>query len=88
MLLDEEKSDGAAACTSDAPEDEESIALLGVDAGRWGVLALGRSVSRGSGRRWPRKDTSLVGEIDQGNSNGTNKLVETCLNLINNSCVQ
>jgi hypothetical protein len=52
ILLDEEWSDGAAACTSDAPEDEESIALLGVGARRWGVPALRRSMSLGSGQRW------------------------------------
>jgi hypothetical protein len=45
-------------------------------------------MSLGSGRRWPKKDASLVGEIDHGNSISTNKLVETCLNLISYSCVQ
>ena len=44
MLLDDEESDGDAACTSDTPEDEESIALLGVDARRWGVPALVRRI--------------------------------------------
>jgi hypothetical protein len=88
ILLDKEWSDGAAACTSDAPEDEESIALLGVDPRRWGVPSLHGSMSLGSGRRWPRKDASLVGEIDHGNSIGTNKLVDACLNLISYSCVQ
>ena len=42
----------------------------------------------GSGQRWPKKDASLVGEIDHGNSIVTNKLDDTCLNSINYSFVQ
>lgn len=61
MLLDEEKSDGAAACTSDAPEDEESIVLLGVDARRWDVSALVRWIVSRAAADQKISDVFLVG---------------------------